>query len=109
MVATTDTGTGIRVEAKARAFEPFFTTKDVGQGTGLGLSTCYGIIKRSGGRISVQSEPGRGTTFKIYLPQVEPQVKILLQRLDSPDLPRGTETILLVEDDPRSEERRVGK
>jgi CheY-like chemotaxis protein len=66
----------------------------------LGLSTCYGIIKQSGGHISVYSEPGRGTAFKIYLPQVEPQTKIPIQRLDSPDLPRGTETILLVEDDP---------
>ena len=64
------------------------------------MSTCYGIIKQSGGDISVDSEPGRGTTLKIYLPQVEPQTKIPIQRLDSPDLPRGTETILLVEDDP---------
>jgi CheY-like chemotaxis protein len=64
------------------------------------LSTCYGIVKQSGGHLSVYSEPGRGTTFKIYLPQVEPDAKIPLQRLDSPDLPRGTETILLVEDDP---------
>jgi PAS domain S-box-containing protein len=100
MLAITDTGTGMSAEVKARAFEPFFTTKGVGQGTGLGLSTCYGIIKQSGGHISVYSEPGRGTTFKIYLPQVELQTKIPLQRLDSPDLPRGTETILLVEDDP---------
>jgi CheY-like chemotaxis protein len=100
MLAITDTGTGMSAEVKARAFEPFFTTKDVGQGTGLGLSTCYGIIKQSGGHISVYSEPGRGTTFKIYLPPVESQTKIPLPRLDSPDLPRGTETILLVEDDP---------
>ncbi len=99
MLAITDTGTGMSAAVKARAFEPFFTTKDVGQGTGLGLSTCYGIIKQSGGHISVYSEPARGTTFKIYLPPVESQTKIPLQRLDLPDLPRGTETILLVEDD----------
>jgi CheY-like chemotaxis protein len=81
-------------------FEPFFSTKATGQGTGLGLSTCYGIIKQSGGHISVYSEVGRGATFKIYLPQVEQQTKIPAQRLDSNELPRGTETILLVEDDP---------
>jgi len=100
MLAISDTGPGMSEEVKARAFEPFFTTKDVGQGTGLGLSTCYGIIKQSGGHISVYSELGRGTTFKIYLPQAEAQAKIPVQRIDSPDLPRGTETVLLVEDDP---------
>ncbi len=98
MLAITDTGRGMSAEEKARVFEPFFSTKDVGQGTGLGLSICYGIIKQSGGHISVYSELARGTTFKIYLPQVEHQIPI--QRFDSPDLPRGTETILLVEDDP---------
>ena len=100
MLAISDTGTGMSDEVKARVFEPFFSTKGVGQGTGLGLSTCYGIVKQSGGHISVYSEPGRGTTFKIYLPQVEQQAKIPVPRLDSPDLPGGTETILLVEDDP---------
>jgi two-component system, cell cycle sensor histidine kinase and response regulator CckA len=100
MLAITDTGAGMNEEVKARVFEPFFTTKGVGQGTGLGLSTCYGIVKQSGGHISVYSEPARGATFKIYLPQVEPQTRIPIQRLDSPGLPRGTETILLVEDDP---------
>ncbi len=98
MLAITDTGTGMSAETKKHLFEPFFSTKDVGQGTGLGLSTCYGIIKQSGGHISVYSEPGRGTIFKIYLPQVGQKPNNRLPRLDS-DLPRGTETILLVEDD----------
>jgi len=66
----------------------------------MGLSPCYGIIKQSGGHISVESEPAHGTAFKIYLPQVESLTKIPDRRLDIPDLPRGTETILLVEDDP---------
>ena len=100
MLAISDTGTGMSAEVKARAFEPFFTTKGVGQGAGLGLSTCYGIIKQSGGHISVYSELGRGTTFKVYLPQVEPPPTVSVPRLDAPDLPRGSESILLVEDDP---------
>jgi signal transduction histidine kinase len=100
MLAVTDTGVGMSEEVKARVFEPFFTTKGVGQGTGLGLSTCYGILKQSGGHMDVYSELGRGTTFKIYLPQVEQQAIIPAPRLAAPDLPRGTETVLLVEDDP---------
>ena len=104
MLAITDTGAGMGDEVKARVFEPFFSTKGVGQGTGLGLSTCYGIIKQSGGHIGTYSEPARGAIFKIYLPQVEHEAKIPVQRLDSPDLPRGTETILLVEDDPAMRE-----
>ena len=99
MLAITDTGTGMSEEVKTRIFEPFFSTKGVGQGTGLGLSTCYGIIKQSGGHISVYSEVARGSTFKIYLPQVELRINKPAPRLDSPELPRGTETILLVEDD----------
>ncbi len=99
MLAITDTGTGMSEEVKTRIFEPFFSTKGVGQGTGLGLSTCYGIIKQSGGHISVYSELARGSTFKIYLPQVESRINKPAPRLDSLELPRGTETILLVEDD----------
>jgi PAS domain S-box-containing protein len=100
MLAITDTGTGMSPDVKARIFEPFFSTKGVGEGTGLGLSTSYGIIKQSGGHISVYSEPARGTTFKIYLPQVDEPTKSVIQPLDTPELPRGTETILLAEDDP---------
>jgi signal transduction histidine kinase/DNA-binding NarL/FixJ family response regulator len=98
MLAVSDTGTGMSPEIKARVFEPFFTTKAIGQGTGLGLSTCYGIIKQSGGHISVYSEPGRGTIFKMYLPQVAVPVKLVVPQPETPGLPRGTETILLVED-----------
>jgi|GEM_PF-2712026 PAS domain S-box-containing protein len=99
-LAISDTGTGMSDAVKAHVFEPFFSTKGVGEGTGLGLSTCYGIIKQSGGHISVYGELGRGTTFKIYLPQVVSPRTIPVQRLASPDLPSGTESILLVEDDP---------
>jgi two-component system, cell cycle sensor histidine kinase and response regulator CckA len=100
MLAISDTGTGMSAEVKARLFEPFFSTKEIGHATGLGLSTCYGIIKQSGGHISVYSELARGATFKIYLPQVEQRVKNSGQRPAPAALPRGTETILLVEDDP---------
>ena len=99
MLAITDTGQGMSPEVKARVFEPFFSTKDVVKGAGLGLATCYGIVKQSGGHISVTSEPGRGTTFNIYLPQAPSETQVTSQTDQLPYLPKGTETILLVEDD----------
>jgi PAS domain S-box-containing protein len=102
MLAIGDSGAGMTDAVKARVFEPFFTTKGVGQGTGLGLATCHGIIKQSGGHIALYSELGRGTTFKIYLPQAgsKTETKISASPKKPLELPRGTETILLVEDDP---------
>jgi len=100
MLAITDTGAGMSEAVKARMFEPFFSTKGVGQGSGLGLSTCYGILKQSGGHISVYSEPGRGATLKIYLPRVEQHAQASAPRTPPSGLPTGSETILIVEDDP---------
>ena len=100
MLAVTDTGEGISKEVQARLFEPFFTTKPNGKGTGLGLATCHGIVKQSGGHIAVHSEPGHGTTFKVYLPRVHEQVVAARRQSQSPKESRGTETLLLVEDEP---------
>jgi len=99
VLTVTDTGTGIELDQQPHVFEPFFTTKGPGKGTGLGLSTAYGIVKQSGGYIWVYSEPGRGTSFRIYLPRVDSNVESLLPAASKQGVPGGTETVLLVEDD----------
>jgi len=99
-LSVSDTGIGMPQEVKEKAFEPFFTTKEKGKGTGLGLSTVYGIVKQSEGNIWVYSEPAHGTTFKIYLPRVEEDLDTLHGRDETDFLPKGSETVLLVEDEP---------
>ncbi len=98
LLAVSDTGTGIDSATLTRIFEPFFTTKAVGKGTGLGLSTVFGIVQRSGGSVRVQSQPGVGTTFKVYLPRVEAPIDAA-RASKRPTTLRGCEMILLVEDD----------
>jgi PAS domain S-box-containing protein len=101
-LTVSDTGTGMSEEVRQRVFEPFFTTKDVAKGTGLGLSTVYGIVKQHGGTIEVYSEPGRGTTFKIYLPPERGPAEEA-EETARPQLRGGTETVLVAEDDPSLE------
>lgn len=98
MLTITDTGTGMTDDVKARLFEAFFTTKPAGHGTGLGLSTCRTIVQQSGGHIDVESEVGKGTTFRIYFPRVERPLDVVAATQSGP-APRGTETLLVVEDD----------
>jgi two-component system cell cycle sensor histidine kinase/response regulator CckA len=97
MLAMSDTGVGMDSETQAHIFEPFFTTKQPGKGTGLGLSTVYGIVKQAGGYVRTYSEPGRGTTLRIYLPRVRGE-EVIPSQTETPVIRGGSETILLVED-----------
>jgi len=99
-LSVSDTGCGMDSETQTRIFEPFFTTKGQGKGTGLGLATVYGIVKQSEGHIVVDSEPGRGTAFHLYLPRVDGLIEVGEQDIRPLTLPYGTETVLLVEDEP---------
>src|SRR5271157_4522191 len=104
LITVTDTGSGMSEEVRRRAFEPFFTTKPTGAGTGLGLSMVYGFVKQSGGNIQIYSEVGRGTSVRVFLPLAESVVASAAPtavQAPEADLPQGSETILVVEDDPR--------
>jgi len=100
LISVSDTGIGMDEETLSKAFEPFFTTKEKGKGTGLGLSTCYGIIKQNNGDIQIFSEPGKGTTVEIYLLKVQEEMKRALKVKESKKVLKGSETVIVVEDEP---------
>ena len=100
VLAVTDNGSGLDEETASHVFEPFFTTKQLGEGTGLGLATVYGIVEQNGGHVSVESELGEGATFRVYLPRFHGEIEIAEVEVPA-EMPRGHgETILLVEDEP---------
>ena len=99
MLAVTDTGVGVAPDVLEHVFEPFFTTKEVGQGSGLGLSMVYGFAKQSGGHVSIDSEVGRGTTVKLFLPRAQNSDQSTERQLAGEEIPGRGETVLLVEDE----------
>jgi CheY-like chemotaxis protein len=108
LVSVSDTGSGMEPDVAARAFEPFFTTKEVGKGTGLGLSQVYGFIKQSGGHVTVETAPGAGTTFRLYLPRCEDtRPARACESSEQREAPLGDETVLVVEDNPEVRELAV--
>src|SRR6185312_1837996 len=98
VLSLSDTGIGMPPDVLEKIFEPFFTTKPLGVGTGLGLATVYGIVEQSGGFIRVSSQPGHGTTFRLYLPRIEQTVETLVTPKSNQAAVPGTETVLVVED-----------
>jgi signal transduction histidine kinase len=99
MISVSDDGVGMEPHVLERVFDPFFTTKPLGQGTGLGLSMVYGFAKQSGGQVRIESQPGKGTTVRMYLPSADRQSIAAVEQDDAFDMAGDGQTVLLVEDD----------